>query len=527
MTDTSNSGIYVTEDLGRGQPIPAAGESVTAFVGPAPRGPVDHAVRITSSKDFRHTFGVPDYHSRLESAVSQFFANGGTNAVVVRVSATTARSRIALPGPAGELVLEARHPGPLEYLRASVDYDGIAADQMPGNELCFNLIVQRLRAAGSAWIDAQECYRHVSVDPSSRDFVGYVLAQSELVQLHGEAPAARPDLTIKPTTVRQAGYVNARAERMHCPPPDDYDLIGSAALGTGISALEHIADIGQVCLLAGTAGQVPGPVAMLAADRFCRARQCLLIVDPPDSWSTAQDAIDDQQRSGFSSPNAVTWFPPTRQRDERGQSMPASMAGAVAAALSVADYSAVVARLPLDEPLIMRGQNRLRAALSPADTRRLARAGINSLVRRSPLHLQLLGNVTHVPFGGDMDVPNQLELRRRLLFILRRIRIGTRWTFFVDSGPDVWAELRDQVTAFMSELQRQSILAGDSAATSFFVKCDADTNAGLLGQPGALSFVLGIALSRSGEFVAFRFQYANGTCRISRLGWQSVLAEAV
>ncbi len=517
----------MTEDLGRGQPIPAAGESVTAFVGPAPRGPVDHAVRISGNRDFQRTFGVPDYHSRLESAVAHFFANGGTNAVVVRVSATTARSRIALPGPAGELVLEARHPGPLEYLRASVDYDGISADDAPGTELCFNLIVQRLRSAGSAWIDAQECYRHISVDPSSRDFVGYVLAQSELVQLAGEAPVARPSLTIKPTTVRQAGYVNARAGRMHCPPPDDYDLIGSAALGTGISALEHIADIGQLCLLAGTAGKVPGPVAMLAADRFCRARQCLLIVDPPDDWATAQDALDEQQRSGFSSPNAVTWFPPARLTNEHGQPVPASMAGAVAAVLGAADYSGVVARLPLDGPLIVRGRNRLRAAPSAADMRRLARAGINSLIRRSPLHLQLLGNVTHAPLGGDMDVPNQLDLRRRLLFILRRIRIGTRWVFFVDAGPDVWAELRDQVTVFLSELQRRSILAGDSAAAAFFVKCDADTNAGLPGRPGALSFVLGVALRRPGEFTAFRFQYANGECRISRLGWQSALAEAV
>jgi hypothetical protein len=121
VTDTSNSGIYVTEGLARGQAIPVDGESVTAFVGPTPRGPVDHAVRITHPAEFQKIFGIPECHCRIEFALRQFFANGGSNAVVVRISGTMVRNQIRLPGDAGLLVLEARNPGPLESLRASVD----------------------------------------------------------------------------------------------------------------------------------------------------------------------------------------------------------------------------------------------------------------------------------------------------------------------------------------------------------------------------------------------------------------------
>ena len=48
------------------------------------------------------------------------------------------------------------------------------------------------------------------------------------------------------------------------------------------------------------------------------------------------------------------------------------------------------------------------------------------------------------------------------------------------------------------------------------MKCDQDTNAGLTG----LSFVVGLALTRPGEFVAFRFDHADGECEITELTWQ-------
>jgi hypothetical protein len=48
------------------------------------------------------------------------------------------------------------------------------------------------------------------------------------------------------------------------------------------------------------------------------------------------------------------------------------------------------------------------------------------------------------------------------------------------------------------------------------VKCDQDTNAGR----GGLTFVVGLALTRAGEFVAFRFEHDAAECRVSELAWQ-------
>jgi hypothetical protein len=523
LADTSNSGIYVVEGPARGQPIPVDGDSVTAFVSPAPRGPVDHAVSISSLEEFQKIFSVPDYHCRLEFAVRQFFANGGVNAVIVRVSGTKQRNRICLPGAEGDLVLEAKNPGPLEYLRASIDYDDIAGNSQEN----FNLIVQRLRSSGSAWIDVQECYRNVSTDPGSRDYLGYVLSQSELVQLAGNAPKLRPRPTIKPTTVRQAGYVEALAECVNSPPPSDYDLIGSVSQGTGLNALEHIPDIGQVCLVSGAEGAPLGPVALLAADRFCRDHQALLIIDPPSRWESVEDVLRDQERSGFCSPNAVTWYPGVCALNGQGERVYTSIVGSVAAALKSADQIAGVYQLHNDGPVMLRGNIRLTEKIEKQDVRRLARAGINSLIQRSPLHLQLMGNVTQARYGSIAGEWTELDLRRQVLFILRRIRQGTLWTFFSQSNPETWQEVENQVSVFLTELHARSVIAGEYASLSYFVKCDSDTNSGLLGRDGEVTFVAGFALRRPGEFLAFRFQQAQGMCHISELGWQAGFACAI
>jgi hypothetical protein len=518
-SDTSNSGIYVVEGPERGQGIPVSGDSVTAFVGPTPRGPVDHAVPVESLEDFQKIFGAPECHCRLEHAVRQFFANGGTNIVVVRVSGTTVRNRIHLPAANGELVLQARNPGPLEYLRASVDYDSIDVE----DESRFNLTIQRLRSAGSAWIDVQEYYRSLSVDSGSRDYVGYILSQSDLVTQEGSAPTARPDVTYKPTTVKQSGYVDTLAECSNSPPPSDYDLIGSAARGTGLSALEHIPDIGQLVLLAGSEGAPLGPVALLAADQFCRNHQCLLIIDPPSRWQTVDDVIHDQERSGFTSPNAVTWYPGVCTRNLQGEKVWTSAAGSVAAALIAGDHRDGVVQLHAESPIVLRGGMRLTAKISEADVQRLARVGINTLIQRSALHLQLQGNVTQSRYGSIYADWNALALRQQVLFILRRIRTGTRWTLFNESNPDTWKEISQQINDFMVSLYDRGLIKGDSPQEAFYVKCDSDTNDGLVGRLGEVAFIVGFAVSQPGEWQAFRFMRSRDGCRINELGWKSHL----
>src|SRR6202008_170087 len=92
------------------------------------------------------------------------------------------------PASGAVLRLIALNPGSREYLRASVDYDGIGA----GEPDRFNLVVQRVRAAASELIEDQEIFLRVSVLQDSGRFVVDALLESRLVRVTGSTPAQRP-----------------------------------------------------------------------------------------------------------------------------------------------------------------------------------------------------------------------------------------------------------------------------------------------------------------------------------------------
>ncbi|MEZ4321131.1 MAG: phage tail sheath subtilisin-like domain-containing protein [Myxococcota bacterium] len=67
---------------------PTTPTALTAFVGRTAMGPVDTPVRIQSPGDFAATFGGAWAESELPGALQDFFDNGGTDAIVVRLFAS-------------------------------------------------------------------------------------------------------------------------------------------------------------------------------------------------------------------------------------------------------------------------------------------------------------------------------------------------------------------------------------------------------------------------------------------------------
>lgn len=83
------AGRHIEELPSAPHPITGVATSVTAFVGRALRGPVDSddesPVRIASFADFERIFGGLANDCPMSFAVLHFFANGGTDALIVRV----------------------------------------------------------------------------------------------------------------------------------------------------------------------------------------------------------------------------------------------------------------------------------------------------------------------------------------------------------------------------------------------------------------------------------------------------------
>jgi hypothetical protein len=167
LVTPKNIGIRVEEERGPDQTITRLGTARTAFVGRTLRGPINRPTSITSFSEFQHVFGGLWQPSPLGYAVEQFFDHGGREAFIVRVVNGARSATLTLKAGSAALRLRATRPGTREFLRASVDYDNISADERSE----FNLTVQRVRAQGTAQVEDQEIFHKLSLEPAAESYL--------------------------------------------------------------------------------------------------------------------------------------------------------------------------------------------------------------------------------------------------------------------------------------------------------------------------------------------------------------------
>ena len=89
MATPTYPGVYIQELTSPVHPITGVATSIAAFVGYTATGIDNRAEEIFSPSDFQRLFGGLASNSEVSYAVQQFFANGGSQAYVVRTPATS------------------------------------------------------------------------------------------------------------------------------------------------------------------------------------------------------------------------------------------------------------------------------------------------------------------------------------------------------------------------------------------------------------------------------------------------------
>jgi hypothetical protein len=466
-------GIHIAESPDAEQPIARVSAQSTAFVGRTLRGPVNRPVAVRSFADYQQVFGALWQPSPLSYAIEHFFEQGGRRAIIVRVVNNAAPVSISLRCEQQTLTLEAIAPGTREFLRASVDYDNIAAD----DEERFNLVVQRVRSPGSERIEMQETFRGLSINPDSPRFAPQVLLESQLVRVRGTLPRQRPDRTLMPGTNLPIGYVNSNPDGDDGRPLTDYDVIGSAARGTGLFALQSIDDIAFVYIPPLCRAHDVGVSTLLVAAKFCRDKRAILIVDSPTAWDTSTHATQGLNNLGFHSDNAVMFYPRIVAMDRlRGRQEIFPNGGAVAGLLSRTG-DAMSAALAVTEPEpLLRGAAKLATHVSTADRWRLAAHGANALqtVRspdpQRPALRTLACGASASPDGS------YLAQRRFALFVLDAIERGTRWCLAAARDHSLWDRLTRQIRSFFLDLRNAGAFSSVEEHQAFLVICDERIN---------------------------------------------------
>ena len=204
-------GVYIEELPSGVRTITGVATSITAFIGRAKRGPTDQediktdrAVTINSFADFDRIFGGLWEKSTLGFAVRDFFLNGGSQAIIVRLyneDKTAGAKKPKTKLTMGDIVLEAAYEGTWgRDLRATVEpgtSDEIAKSLgLTDKGDLFNLTVSDTSPGGSV-----EKFQNLSVKNSPRRIDKVLKAESSLVRWAGlDLDTAKPPPPAIPTT---------------------------------------------------------------------------------------------------------------------------------------------------------------------------------------------------------------------------------------------------------------------------------------------------------------------------------------
>lgn len=186
-------GVYIQERASGVRTITGVATSVAAFVGFTRKGVPDKAIAITSFADFERSYGGLDHDSPLSYAVRQFYANGGTQALIVRVATgfATARFVISDDTPSPVLDVSAASPGSWgNSLRLAIDRSAV---RNPDAE--FNLQVLQLGADGVT-LQPLETHRNLNLDSRSPQYAVSVV----------NGASAHVRLTRRALVFSQAGF---------------------------------------------------------------------------------------------------------------------------------------------------------------------------------------------------------------------------------------------------------------------------------------------------------------------------------
>jgi len=522
----SYPGVYIEEVSSGVRTVTGVATSITAFIGRALRGPTNDPVRVQSFGEFERRFGGLWRESTLSYSLQQFFQNGGTDALVVRVhnGATAATLTLAVG-----FNLIAANPGKWgEKLRARIDHNTrppLPTD--PANSL-FNLSV-RDTTTGTT-----ERFLNLSTDPNNARFVTRVLEQeSNLVRIvtpPGTVPALRPTAHGNPPAGADPLLDNASSTAFtatgsegNAITDNHISLASLEATKQGIWALQKADLFNLLCIppLTREPGGDVNSQTRSAAAKYSQQRRAMYIVDPLMAWDEPSDltgaiGLDSAGWGLARSENAALYFPFLRLPDPLQENRLADFApcGAVAGVMARTDGQRGVWKAPAGNDATLNGVVELSVKLTDGENGQLNPLAVNCL-RAFPVTGRLVWGARTLR-GADQLASEwkYLPVRRTALFLEESLFRGSQWVVFEPNDEPLWAQIRLNLGAFMQNLFRQGAFQGSSPREAYFVKCDRETTTQNDIDLGIVNIVVGFAPLKPAEFVVIKLQQIAGQIQV-------------
>lgn len=506
-------GVYIEEVPSGVRTITGVATSITAFIGAALRGPVDTPVRVQSFAEFERSFGGLWRNSPMTYAIHQFFQNGGSDALIVRVvrDETTPDPALAARENVNGLDLTAASPGSWGgRLRVRIDQD---TKPDPTNvEQLFNLAV---RDTGTG---ATELFRNVSVLVAHPRFLGKVLEEeSNLIRLLSRPPATRPASTNNtendPFPPGSVGF-NTNGEDGAAITDTQISGAGLAGAKRGIWALEK-ADLFNILCIPPFSLDESGDIGIQTrteAAKYCLDRRAFYIVDPLIAWKEPAEVIEGIAAWGLRSENAALFFPRLRIPDPLQQNRLAEFApcGAVAGTMARTDSQRGIWKAPAGIEATLSGVAELVVKLTDGENGQLNPLGVNCLRSFPETGRVVWGARTLRGADSLASEWKYIPVRRLALFIEESLFRGTKWVVFEPNDEPLWSQIRLNIGSFMHNLFRQGAFQGQSTREAYYVKCDGESTTQADINSGIVNIEVGFLPLKPAEFVVIKIQQMTG-----------------
>ena len=544
-------GVYIEELSSGVRTITGVATSITAFVGRARKGPVNEPILIFNFGDYERKFGGLWNKSPMSFAVRDFFLNGGGQATIVRVhnSATQAEIRIPTgqPDPGDELNLVAVDPGTWgDKLSVKIDHDtknktddtlfNITISEPGGlNEKYFNvstvstnpLFLPRVLEQNSSLVRVKKVSGNY-VMPAKRPLATGKDSNGNDIEISASKPLSSPPMS--PVGSPPGASASTSSDGNHI---TDTQLFSGANMFTnkeGIYALEKADLFNLLCIPPYTssdpttitlgADDKPTDVSIpliAAADKYCKDRRAMLLVDSHSTWNSKDKALAgfiaaSGAYPGINSNYAALFFPRLKQANPlmKNQIEEFVPCGTVAGIFARTDAQRGVWKAPAGQDATMAGVNQLSVPLTDMENGVLNQKGINCL-RTFPIYGRLVWGSRTLEGADELASEwKYVPVRRTALFIEESLFRGTKWVVFEPNDEPLWAQIRLNVGAFMHNLFRQGAFQGKSPREAYLVKCDKETTTQNDINSGIVNILVGFAPLKPAEFVMIKIQQLAG-----------------
>jgi uncharacterized protein len=495
-------GVYIEELPSGVHTITGVATSIAAFVGWAPKGPTTRAQLVLSWSDFANQFGGLDSRSVLGYAVNQFFANGGTQAYIVRLVDTA-------DSPAAAAATATLAPMTVNALNAGGwgnNYSIAIKNPSPASGR-FRLQVWYTPSGSPTppptLVESFENLTTVSPDPLGRNVMDVVNNGSSFITV--SVPAGTTTLPAD-TGSSPVALTKGNDGNVLNPSTAAFETALLPASGTGgVHLLDQVDLFNLLCVPGETTGSI-----LSQLESYCETRRAFLIADPdPNVTDYTKVTLPPINGAGG---NAAFYFPQVQAPDPLNQNALRFYppCGFVAGVYAATDASRGVWKAPAGTATGLIGATAVQVILNDQQNGTLNPLGVNCIRNFSAYGTVIWGARTT---QGNDEIGSQwkyIPIRRLALFLEESLYRGTQWVVFEPNDGPLWAQIRMNVGSFMQTLYKQGAFQGASPQQAYFVKCDSETTTPTDQNNGIVNILVGFAPLKPAEFVIIQIQQMAG-----------------